>query len=90
MKQKSKVFIALILVFIIGLSPLQTTVFAAEHMPNSHVKGTGKAHTTEESQRFTVLILDASGSMDGTPTKVQKEAAIKFCKSMMESVKLFL
>lgn len=32
--------------------------------------------------RYTVLILDASGSMSGTPTSVQKQAAIKFCESL--------
>lgn len=31
------------------------------------------------TSRYTVLILDTSGSMSDTPAQVQKEAAIKFC-----------
>ena len=35
--------------------------------------------------RYTVLILDTSGSMSGTPATVQKEAAIKFCNSVLSA-----
>lgn len=35
--------------------------------------------------RYTVLILDTSGSMSGTPASVQKEAAIKFCNSVLSA-----
>ncbi len=39
----------------------------------------------EEIQRYTVLILDTSGSMSGEPLNVQKQAAIKFCDTMLKS-----
>lgn len=43
-------------------------------------------HVTEETTaRYTVLILDGSGSMRGTPTTEQKEAAINFCRSVLSS-----
>lgn len=35
--------------------------------------------------RYTVLILDTSGSMGGTPRTVQKEAAIKFCSAVLNA-----
>ena len=35
--------------------------------------------------RYTVLVLDTSGSMSGTPRTVQKEAAIKFCNSVLNA-----
>lgn len=47
-----------------------------------------KENTVETSEsetsiiRYTVLILDSSGSMSGTPASVQKEAAIKFCQAV--------
>ena len=36
-------------------------------------------------QRYTVLILDTSGSMYGKPATAQKAAAIKFCESIMNA-----
>ncbi len=33
--------------------------------------------------RYSVVILDTSGSMSGTPSSVQKQAAIKFCESVL-------
>lgn len=39
----------------------------------------------EETLRYTVLILDASSSMSGTPASVQREAAIKFCESLIST-----
>lgn len=38
---------------------------------------------TKDGDRYTVLLLDCSGSMSGTPLTVAKEAAKKFCTSMM-------
>ena len=35
--------------------------------------------------RYTVLILDASGSMEGTPASKQRQAAIKFCETVFNS-----
>ena len=35
--------------------------------------------------RYSVLILDTSGSMRGTPAQKQKEAAIKFCSSVISA-----
>lgn len=45
----------------------------------------GYAANPTETNRYTVLILDTSGSMNGTPASKQKEAAIKFCESMLNS-----
>lgn len=38
-----------------------------------------------EVTRYSVLILDTSGSMAGIPASKQKDAAIKFCKSVLEA-----
>lgn len=40
---------------------------------------------SSEILRYSVLILDTSGSMDGTPCDVQIEAAKKFCQAVLES-----
>ena len=40
---------------------------------------------TPDLIRYTVLILDTSGSMSGTPFSVQKAAAIKFCNSVLDA-----
>lgn len=37
------------------------------------------------TNRYTILILDSSGSMSGNPLGVQKEAAIKFCDSLLKA-----
>lgn len=39
-------------------------------------------NNNDNTIRYTVLILDTSGSMSGTPASVQKQAAIKFCESL--------
>ena len=44
-----------------------------------------EADSNEEILRYTVLILDTSGSMSGTPATVQKQAAIKFCESITKA-----
>ncbi|MCD7822653.1 MAG: VWA domain-containing protein [Oscillospiraceae bacterium] len=41
--------------------------------------------TSSDIVRYCVLILDTSGSMSGTPLTVQKQAAIKFCESVLEA-----
>ena len=43
-----------------------------------HISGNG-------SVRFNVLILDTSGSMSGTPEDIQKQAALKFCESVLRA-----
>lgn len=45
---------------------------------------TAKAAATEIS-RYSVLVLDRSGSMSGTPMTVMKQAAIKFCESVLKA-----
>ena len=35
--------------------------------------------------RYSVLILDTSGSMVGTPMEKQKEAAVKFCEAVLKA-----
>ncbi|MFR2203730.1 MAG: VWA domain-containing protein [Christensenellaceae bacterium] len=44
-----------------------------------------KAITNGSTSRYTVLILDASGSMKGRPESVQREAAIKFCDAILSA-----
>ena len=39
----------------------------------------------ETSKRYSVLILDGSGSMYGTPMEKQKVAALKFCDSALKA-----
>lgn len=43
------------------------------------------AEAKKDIRRYSVLILDTSGSMDGTPMQKQKEAAIKFCESVLKT-----
>ena len=38
---------------------------------------------SSDTMRYSVVILDTSGSMNGTPSTVQKQAAIKFCESVL-------
>lgn len=40
---------------------------------------------TNEVNRYSVLVLDASGSMSGTPSTTMKQAAIKFCESVLNA-----
>ena len=42
----------------------------------------GKASAASVTDRYVVLVLDTSGSMSGTPFKVQKEAAKVFCEKI--------
>ena len=44
-----------------------------------------KIVASEATTRYTVLIMDASSSMGGTPAAVQKEVAVKFCESLMSA-----
>lgn len=39
----------------------------------------------QDGTRYTVLALDVSGSMSGTPARIAKEAAIKFCDSVVKA-----
>ena len=41
------------------------------------------AETKMDTLRYTVLLLDVSGSMKGEAIKAEKEAAIKFCETML-------
>lgn len=45
----------------------------------------GSSTSQTATTRYTVLILDTSGSMSGTPASKQKEAAVKFCESMLKT-----
>ncbi len=73
------------------ISTAATTVKEGTYTVTLTVKADSakKAEATTEvtvtkaiSSRYTVLILDTSGSMSGTPASVQKDAAIKFCKAI--------
>lgn len=46
---------------------------------------TAEAAIVNSTERYTIVILDVSGSMEGKPLAVQKQAAIKFCKSLLNS-----
>ncbi len=39
----------------------------------------------EDGDRYTVLVIDVSGSMRGTPMQVAKQAASKFCESVLQA-----
>ena len=52
-------------------------------MPVSAANATEKQE--KSAARYTVLILDISGSMSGTPENAQREAAKKFCEAMLSS-----
>ncbi len=41
--------------------------------------------STVKTKRYNVLILDISGSMEGTPLKREKEAAKRFCKTVLNT-----
>lgn len=43
------------------------------------------AASKKDVRRYSVLILDTSGSMNGTPMQKQREAAIKFCESVLKA-----
>lgn len=43
------------------------------------------AKAKQEIIRYTVLVLDTSGSMSGTPMRVARQAAIKFCQSVLKA-----
>lgn len=65
----------------------QTERQAAAGSPSELTKTEAKekAITNGSTSRYTVLILDGSGSMYGTPASVQKEAAIKFCDAILSA-----
>ena len=68
MKTRTRILsLLLCLVMLIGLLP--TAVLAVEN--------------TSSTVRYSVLILDTSGSMEGTPATKQKEAATRFCTSVL-------
>lgn len=69
--KKIKRIIALLLAvsMIIGSTPTTLNVYA----------------DTTTSDRYSVLILDTSGSMDGVPLSAMKKAAIKFCASLSQA-----
>lgn len=54
----------------------------ADLFPTSQVMA---ADQTQEVERYTVLLLDTSGSMSGRPMEVAREAAQKFCISMLNA-----
>lgn len=69
--KKIKRIIALLLAvsMIIGSTPTTLNVYA----------------DTTTSDRYSVLILDTSGSLDGVPLSAMKKAAIKFCASLSQA-----
>jgi len=71
MKTKFKKIISLLLVF--------TVIFSSTVLSSS-----AKSAETKVS-RDTVLVLDISGSMDGTPMSVMKQAAKKFCEAVLSA-----
>lgn len=73
---KLKKFVALLMctLMIVGL-------FNASAMANA----SGATKSGDNSPRYNVLVLDSSGSMDGRPQEAQKEAARKFCNTMLAS-----
>lgn len=62
-------------------SPVAPSVAAASAGPSALKVGQG----TKNTKRYTVLVLDASGSMSGTPMNTMKSAAIKFCEQVLKA-----
>ena len=79
MQHIKKMFAAL-LVMVLIFTIIPYNAYAEESKEDSSAM-----QTTEETIRYTVLVLDASTSMRGTPERVQREAAIKFCNALSEA-----
>ncbi|MBR3083716.1 MAG: S-layer homology domain-containing protein [Oscillospiraceae bacterium] len=73
----SKRFLALILCLCLLFSHAEILVCAVDYPENNE--------NEPLLSRFTVLVLDVSGSMQGTPLSLEKQAAIKFCESLFAS-----
>ena len=69
MKKLQKI-LAIILVIVISISSLAVTSFAA---------------TGSSKDRYSVLVLDVSGSMSGTPVAELKEGATAFCEQILNN-----
>ena len=72
--KKSMKILSMLLALSIVLALVPTPLFVA-------------ASATENSDiaRYAALILDTSGSMKGTPASIQKQAAIKFCTTLLNT-----
>lgn len=49
---------------------------------------TNASESSNSTERYSVLILDDSGSMSGRPMTVQKQSAKKFCNSVLKSKRI--
>lgn len=90
MKYKYKKFLVVILIVVTFLNLSKINIFATEKNVTSMSENIvpyfiQKQNTSKDKLRYTVLILDISGSMYGTPISNEKIAAQKFCSSMLES-----
>lgn len=70
MRQKTKRLLSWLLVLCMVMGMLPATALAAKN---------------EDVVRYTVLLLDRSGSMNGTPVTAMRQAAIKFCEQVLEA-----
>lgn len=71
-----KRILSMLLVILMVLTLVPASVFAVEDNETKNEEDVQKT-------RYTVLALDTSGSMSGTPMQKQKLAAIKFCESIL-------
>ncbi len=71
-----KRILSMLLVILMVLTLVPASVFAVEDNETQNEEDVQKT-------RYTVLALDTSGSMSGTPMQKQKLAAIKFCEAVL-------
>lgn len=77
-----KRFLSMLLAILMVLSLVPGSVFAEDILPIENEMN-DESTSTEEVTRYTVLVLDTSGSMRGNPATKQNIAATKFCESIL-------
>lgn len=63
----------------------QDVLDALEEFRAAQLQGMSPVAKQETLTRYTVLVLDTSGSMYGTAMSVAKKAAVKFCESVLKA-----
>ena len=74
-----KKIVGLLLAIVLCVCILPINTFAQK----KHNKNDIGEKNTEKQKRYTVLVLDNSGSMEGTPLEYLKDAAVKFCNTVL-------
>lgn len=80
--EMKKRILSMLLAILMVLSLVPGSVFAEDILPIENEMN-DESTSTEEVTRYTVLVLDTSGSMRGNPATKQNIAATKFCESIL-------